>query len=558
MSEQNNIENEMNSLIKEFDQQEQREQRILGQILSKRLQKKGYVLAVSSMMGKTLSSTGNAKGVPSYNASHSLEWIAGNIKLGSQMPFMKNKINEEDGRLIVDNENAEEIKQRAPDWSRQAALAAYLAQDGRKFGPIIAVLNPPWIDDPKHENWGPDGRALVDAAEFEPLDQEGKVGLLRVGEILIYALDGQHRIIGIKGIKDVRDNPMGLEIKNKFGKATSKNYSQEEFMEIVHLNIEDLQSLLNESMGVEYIPAVIAGETREEASRRIRSVFISINSYAKKTDKGENILLDETDGYAIIARKAGLYHNLFNGSRGNNRVNWKNTSIPKKRTNWYTTLQTIREMAYQYLQVLDDDTFGKWEANFKGQMPIRPSDQELDDGKDKFFEVLSKIHDLPIFKELEGFPSADQDEELMKIREFPTDDEPSFRGHLLLRPHGQILLVKAIAKLIHDKTTLTLDQIFDKIKAMDNAQIFHAHEASSPWWGVTYDGKFNKMIIRNESWAHLILVWMIDGLRSDEKEGLWAHFSKARTTDPEGNEWINSQGKKVNLDTNVIDLPRMF
>src|ERR1017187_9062010 len=118
-------------------------------------------------------------------------------------------------------------------------------------------------------------------------------------------------------------------------------------------------------MIVEYLPAVIAGETRADASRRIRSTFISINSYAKKTDKGENILLDETDGYAIVARKAGIYHPLFNAKGKNNRVNWKNTSIPSKRTEWYTTLQTIKDMGVNYLSAVDKTRSARWDIEFR-------------------------------------------------------------------------------------------------------------------------------------------------------------------------------------------------
>jgi hypothetical protein len=178
----------IDDLIAEDRVRSERRKLMLQELLKEATDRKGYVLVHSSAMGKTLTETGSPKSVPSYAATHSLEWIANSIKLGSQMPFMESKINEETGRLEIDEENAEEVKQRAPDWTRQPALAAYLAQSSRKFGPIIAVVNPPWVDNPKHENWDSKGRAVKSATEFSQLDLEGRVGLLKLEGALIYAL----------------------------------------------------------------------------------------------------------------------------------------------------------------------------------------------------------------------------------------------------------------------------------------------------------------------------------------------------------------------------------
>ena len=34
---------------------------------------------------------------------------------------------------------------------------------------------------------------------------------------------------------------------------------------------------MEEKINVEYVPAVLAGETREEAASRLRSVFVAVN-----------------------------------------------------------------------------------------------------------------------------------------------------------------------------------------------------------------------------------------------------------------------------------------
>jgi hypothetical protein len=115
--------------ILELEETDDREKAILAHLLQKAIAHKGYVLVHSSAMGKVLTETGTPKLVPSFAAAHSLEWIAENMRLGSQMPFMETKIDPVTMRLIIDQENAEEVKQRAPDWTRQPALAAYLVSE---------------------------------------------------------------------------------------------------------------------------------------------------------------------------------------------------------------------------------------------------------------------------------------------------------------------------------------------------------------------------------------------------------------------------------------------
>jgi DNA-sulfur modification-associated len=551
--------NNIDDLIAEDRVRTERRKLMLQELLQEATDRKGYVLVHSSAMGRTLTETGSPKLVPSYAATHSLEWIADNIKLGSQMPFMESKIDTESGRLVIDEENAEEVKQRAPDWTRQPALAAYLAQSSRKFGPIIAVVNPPWVDNPKHENWDKNDRALKSATEFFPLDLEGRVGLLKLEGTLIYALDGQHRVIGIQGIRDVRDNPRGLVLKDKYGAEKKTNYTREEFLTKFNLSLEELQSLLNETMIVEYLPAVIAGETREDASRRIRSTFISINSYAKKTDKGENILLDEMDGYAIVARKAGIYHPLFNARGKNNRVNWKNTSIPSKRTEWITTLQTIRDMGEKYLSAVDTGRSSRWDAEFRDQMPIRPTEKEIDTARGQMFEFLDQVHQLPVFQALERGDIATRAEDVERWREFPSAESPDNKGHLLLRPIGQTILAAAVGQLVKSREAggkgMTLEAVFKKLTRFDEAGGFEAHRPQTVWYGITYDSKHEKMIMSNQGWAPNLLIYLVSGMDEPEREKLWESFLSARIVDKAAMTWMNLKGEVKEFDLARQELP---
>ena len=149
---------------------------------------------------------------------------------------------------------------------------------------------------------GTDGRAVTNAITVESLDTEGRICLIDLLNTHIYALDGQHRVLGIRGVAEIRDKGF-LELRKKDGTATPKRLNADYLMSQYRIDTAELQAILTESITVEYLPAVLAGETRDEANRRIRDVFVCINSYAKKTKPGENILLHERDGFSIVARK---------------------------------------------------------------------------------------------------------------------------------------------------------------------------------------------------------------------------------------------------------------
>ena len=136
-------------------------------------------------MGYLTNETSNNKHVSSYIAKHDLRYVAKNIKMGSDMPFMKNFRDPTTGKISVTVENIDELKQRAPDWSRQVQLTAYLIRNpNHKFTTILAVVQPDWFNDLDSDNWQ-DGVALKNAIEFESLDEEGSIGLLNLDKATV-------------------------------------------------------------------------------------------------------------------------------------------------------------------------------------------------------------------------------------------------------------------------------------------------------------------------------------------------------------------------------------
>ena len=104
--------------------------------------------------------------------------------------------------MIVDKDTIDEILQRPLNYARQSELAQYLAaRKQHKFPPVLVVISQDWVDQLDSDEWDADGRAVISAARFSPLDSHGRYGLLDLSsDMRIFALDGQHRLLGVQGL----------------------------------------------------------------------------------------------------------------------------------------------------------------------------------------------------------------------------------------------------------------------------------------------------------------------------------------------------------------------
>lgn len=533
--------------IDQIEEIEQRRKRALTSLLDNKLNIKGKILAQKINMGIYQSQTGSNKLVPSYSTVQTIGYVADTIKMGSDMPFMKDKIDEKTQKLIIDKENFQAVMQRAPDWSRQIALTTYLiANKNHKFTSILAVIEPSWVNDPKHDNWGDDGRAIKSSIEFEALDSAGKVGLINIENAITYALDGQHRIMGFKGIRELLGGMIFELTKN--GKQKGDAITREKFLEKFGVDSSILGKIMDETVSIEYVPAVISGETREEARRRLRSYFVYINTYAKKVSKGEASLLDEEDGYKIIGKDLALDHPLFPPDKS--RINFQDQSIPKT-SNWLTTLEAITNMSERFLSQSDEKRGARWTPIYRGSLKIRPSDEDLSQAREEFKGFLDGMHSLPVFQRL------DRGESIQKLREFgsDTDDGLENEGHLLTRPIGQQILADAVGRLI--KKGGNLKTIFKVVKKIDESGQFSAHKTSSMFYGITVDLLGKKMLKDNQSLAAELLEYLINGAHTDQQSKLIEAIVEKRTIATDTSKWINFTGKTVSKESATInDLPK--
>ncbi|MEP0854063.1 DGQHR domain-containing protein [Funiculus sociatus GB1-A4] len=180
----------------EYQKGEIRDQQVLAVLLEKCLGRNDQIFVQKTEMG----------GIEAYVGSVSLEWFADRVNFASCLPLLQKKYNPETGNIEIDADSIDEIQQRPLDWSRQAPLVQYLAaRKNHKFPPVLVVINQPWVDNPKAAEWDSHRQATKSTTEFTPLDKDGKVGLLNLSEadVTVYALDGQHRLMGVQGLMEL-------------------------------------------------------------------------------------------------------------------------------------------------------------------------------------------------------------------------------------------------------------------------------------------------------------------------------------------------------------------
>jgi hypothetical protein len=99
-----------------------------------------------------------------------------------------------------------------------------------------------------------------------------------------------------------------------------------------------------------------------------------------------------------------------------------------------------------------------------------------------------------------------------------------------------------------------LNSIFAKLNKFDLNGGFETNNAKSIWYKVTYDPIKEKMIISNQNTlAPALLVYLVEGAKSEEREDLLNQLIEARKIDDA--QWVNFEGKTVPVDWSRIQMP---
>jgi DGQHR domain-containing protein len=472
-------------------------------------------------------------GVSAYVGAVTLEWFANRVNFASTLPILKNKYNPDTENLEIDADSIDEIQQRSLDWSRQAALVQYLAaRKNHKFPPVLVVINQPWVDEEKADEWNIEGRAKKATTDFIALDANGTVGLLNVAEenVSIYALDGQHRLMGVQGLLELLKT--GKLRRYKKDKTPQESYlTLSELIDDSQIEDSYLQNLPQEKIGIEFICAVNTGETYAEAKQRVRTIFVHVNLMAAPLTKGQLTQLNEDDGFAIVARNVAVAHPLLAETENRKqRINWNSATVAKNST-VLTTLQALQDMSTKYL----GQKFPHWKPVQKGLIPMRPEDEELQEGIADFTKLFDYLETLPSYKVLEY-------EDTPNLRRF-SFEKGSGEANILFRPVAQIALAQALGILVF-KQSMSLETIFKKLRKFDRQGGFSGMEyPQSVWYGVLYDPNKKRVQVAGKDLAVKLLVYILGGMKEKmEVAQLRKALADARTTE---DNTIGFDGKLV-------------
>ena len=339
-------------------------------------------------MGKSMSKKHTAILLPALRAKMG-DWIyyVSFMKMGEIAKRVKY------AQDIHKSKSLNSLLQRGIDTKR-VEIAKYLQeQEQRFFNTIIVGVYggaPNWYE------FGISKNKYFDPGNFPgSLDNiEGGIGFLSLrGDEKLFAIDGQHRVAGIRAA------------------------------------VEQDKELKEDEVSIIFVSA-----KRDEKSRtRTRRLFSTLNRYAKPVSKRDIIALDEDDAVAIITRRMLDVYELFSGNRINSKV--KGKSIPKNDRECITTIVTLYDSLNIYL-------CDKTKKNWKEFLRIRPTDTVVN----LYYENATKYWDR-IQHYFDAFKLVFRNQKnISKLRH-------ESGGHLLFRPIG-LTILSDVVKLTKDDLTL--------------------------------------------------------------------------------------------------------
>jgi DNA sulfur modification protein DndB len=282
-----------------------------------------------------------------------------------------------------------DLIQRQVDESGHAeAIKNYLlTQEQRFFNSIVVGV---YGGDPDFYELAINSSPQM-SAEDVPANLKGALGILEFdGTEKMFAIDGQHRVVGIK----------------KAISADEKLKDEEVVVLFVGHNTSD--------MGME----------------RSRRLFTTLNRYAKPVSKADIIALDEDDVVAILTRMLVEQHPFFSKFL----LVKKGKAIPATDRRFFTTLEALYDVIDTYLQ---QDS-----REWKSAKKIRPSDAMIR----REYKRISSFWDMfiqavPALKDLEQSTLEDQKASTYRNRN---------GGHLLYRPAGLMIVIEVIKSLLDE------------------------------------------------------------------------------------------------------------
>ena len=366
-----------------------------------------------------------------------------------------------------------------------------------------------------------------------------------------YALDGQHRLMAILGLRDLIQTGKLHALDEKRNPRKGGSLSREEIVEYLENRTgqsradihERLQHLMDERIGIEIVPAVCRGEIYSEALRRLRQLFVDVNEHAKKLTSSELVQLDENNGYRVVCRRLLAEHDLLRSTDtpdGERRpkVDTTKTTLSDG-SDCYTNLNTLAEIVKRYLSenrsLSGADNYASWGQAIAKGIYARPEESELESGKQAMIEYFDRLATIPSHLAfIQGKPAG----ELRK-----SDDG---EDNILFRPLVQTALAEALGKLA--ARGVSLENAVEELGRRERNGQLRLTERRAPWFGVLCDasGKMRRHKKNEELCCRLFQYLLGGGLEDDiEREQLREDFAMQRRIDAERDLAIDLENKSV-------------
>ena len=280
---------------------------------------------------------------------------------------------------------------------RRREIATYLLnEEERFFNGIVLGL---YLGEPKWYGIEVADNNLFGTPGLDPRFRQA-LGILELsGEEKLYAIDGQHRVAGIKEALD------GLQVAGL----------EEEYNSLAH---EDLAVV------------IVAADKYDGEFRKVRRMFSTLNKTARAVSTAELIALDEDDAGAIVTRRIvtefeGL--NKFTPVRGRRPDMGlihlgKSTQLAKSNRHSISTIVTLLDTVRSSMQ----SEVKQLKKNHQGS---RATDAELDSLYSKAISMWLSLQGHSVeMAEVMGSEPADE-----RAGAYRREDG----GHVLFRPIGQ-------------------------------------------------------------------------------------------------------------------------
>lgn len=351
---------------------------------------------------------------------------------------------------IHKNKKLSQMIQRKLKDERSGQIAEYLIRDKQRFfnSLVVAVYDgePVWHE--FHDIEMEDHRSSLKDEDI-PYIARYSIGFLTMtGEENLFALDGQHRLSGIKAA-----------IKQK----------------------PDLEE--------EEAPIImVAHRTNEEGMKRTRHLFSTLNKTAKPVSKGDIIALDESDVMAVVTRKLVEENRKFGGDCV---AFVERANLPAGNANNLTTIVNI----YDVLSSVFMGVSPRKDVKDSMTSGVHSTPEEISGYYEKaveFFSILQRV--FPEFSRYMNSNERRRGEMLLANRKNQAESE------VLFRPVG-ILLVADIFSVLQEK--YSQDIIFKKMRALPKTF------GEAPYVDLLWDPVSGKLSTGRRAIVRSLLLYML-------------------------------------------------